>query len=101
MKACHRAKVPLGSSKVAAAWERAKQNLLPLPPKVMAIQKPDFQLLCAFFREMQAGAGDGNEWFVVTTIVKDPAYLRAPFVTSSHFRREPDGSKWHPSPCKT
>ncbi len=64
MKACHRAKVPLGSSVVAAAWERAKQNLLPLPPKVMAIQKPDFQLLCAFFREMQAGAGDGNEWFV-------------------------------------
>jgi hypothetical protein len=44
---------------------------------------------------------DGNEWFVVTTIVKDPMYLRAPFVTSSHFRREPDGSKWHPSPCKS
>ena len=64
LKACHRAKVPLGSSIVAAAWERAKQNLLPLPPKVMAIQKPDFQLLCAFFREMQAGMGDGNEWFV-------------------------------------
>jgi len=64
MKACHRAKVPLGSSIVAAAWERAKQNLLPLPPKVLAIQKPDFQLLCAFFREMQTGAGDGNEWFV-------------------------------------
>ena len=64
MKACHRAKVPLGSSVVAAAWERAKQNLLPLPPKVMAIQKPDFQLLCAFLREMQAGVGEGNEWFV-------------------------------------
>jgi hypothetical protein len=64
LKACHRAKVPLGSSVVAAAWERAKQNLLPLPPKVLAIQKPDFRLLCAFFREMQAGAGDGNEWFV-------------------------------------
>jgi hypothetical protein len=44
---------------------------------------------------------DGNEWFVVTTIVKDPMYLRAPFVTSSHFRREPDGSKWHPTPCKS
>ena len=64
MKACHRAKVPLGSSKVATAWERARQNLLPLPPKVMAIQKPDFRLLCAFFREMQAGEGSGKEWFV-------------------------------------
>ena len=64
MKACHRAKIPMGSSKVAAAWERAKQNLLPLPKKVMAIQKPDFRLLCAFFREMQAGEGPGKEWFV-------------------------------------
>jgi Bifunctional DNA primase/polymerase, N-terminal len=64
LKACHRAKVPLGSVKVAGAWERAKQNLLPLPPKVMALNKPDFQLLCAFFREMQVDAGDGNEWFV-------------------------------------
>jgi len=42
---------------------------------------------------------DGNEWFVVTTRVEDPMYLLAPFVTSSHFRREPDGSKWHPAAC--
>jgi hypothetical protein len=46
---------------------------------------------------------DGNEWFVVTTVVHDPMYLRGigDFVTSSHFRREPDGSKWHPKPCKS
>lgn len=44
---------------------------------------------------------DGNEWFVVTTQVDDPLYLRAPFITSSHFRREPDGSKWHPKPCRS
>jgi hypothetical protein len=43
---------------------------------------------------------DGNEWFVVTTQVDDPAYLKTPFVTSSHFRREADGSRWHPRPCK-
>jgi hypothetical protein len=42
---------------------------------------------------------DGHEWFVVTTQVDDPTYLRAPFVTSSHFRREPDGSKWRPAAC--
>lgn len=46
-------------------------------------------------------APDGNEWFVVTTQVDDPTYLRAPFITSSHFRREADGSKWHPTPCKS
>jgi hypothetical protein len=44
---------------------------------------------------------DGNEWFVVTTQVDDPLYLRAPFVTSSHFRREADGSKWRPKPCNS
>ena len=43
---------------------------------------------------------DGSEWFVVTTVIDDPTYLRAQFVTSSNFRREPDGAKWHPAPCK-
>jgi hypothetical protein len=44
---------------------------------------------------------DGEEWFVVTTIVEDPQYLNGPFVTSSHFRREPDGSKWDPQSCRS
>jgi hypothetical protein len=43
---------------------------------------------------------DGSEWLVVTTIVNDPKYLTREFVTSSHFRREPDGSGWRPSPCR-
>lgn len=42
----------------------------------------------------------GDEWLVVTTIVEDPTYLSDHFVTSSHFRREPDGSKWNPKPCR-
>jgi hypothetical protein len=44
---------------------------------------------------------DGSEWFVVTTQVVDPEYLLGPLVTSSHFRREPDASKWAPKPCRT
>jgi len=43
---------------------------------------------------------DGAEWFVVTTAVDDPEYLLTRFVTSSHFRREMDASKWNPRPCK-
>jgi len=43
----------------------------------------------------------GAEWFTVTTIVDDPQYLNQPFITSTHFRKEPDGSKWNPSPCHT
>jgi hypothetical protein len=42
---------------------------------------------------------DGPDWFVVTTIVRDPQYLGDPWVTTSHFKKEPDGSKWAPAPC--
>jgi hypothetical protein len=45
-------------------------------------------------------APDRTEWFVVTTQVDDPEYLVNRFVTSSHFRREADASKWNPRPCK-
>jgi len=43
---------------------------------------------------------NGDEWFVVTTVVNDPKYLQQEFVTSSHFKKEADGSKWSPSSCK-
>ena len=43
---------------------------------------------------------DTSEWFVVTTQVVDPEYLLGRLVTSSHFRRESDASKWSPKPCK-
>ena len=42
----------------------------------------------------------GDEWFSVTAIVDDPKYFSQPFTTSSHFKREPDGSRWRPSPCR-
>ena len=45
-------------------------------------------------------APDNSEWLVVTTIVNDPKYLAQEFVTSTHFRKEPNGSKWDPAPCK-
>jgi hypothetical protein len=44
---------------------------------------------------------NGDEWIAVTTIVTDPRFLNQDFVTSSHFKKEPDGSKWNPSTCKT
>jgi hypothetical protein len=46
-------------------------------------------------------APNGDEWLVVTTIVSDPRYLQADFVTSSHFRKEPNGAKWDPTPCRS
>jgi hypothetical protein len=45
-------------------------------------------------------APNGDEWLVVTAIVADPQYLNGRFITSSHFKREQDRSKWNPQPCK-
>lgn len=42
---------------------------------------------------------NGDTWFVVTTVVEDPQFLTEPFVTSTNFKKEPDASKWSPSPC--
>jgi hypothetical protein len=42
---------------------------------------------------------NGDEWLTVTTIVHDPQYLQTDFITSTHFKREADASKWNPKPC--
>jgi hypothetical protein len=42
---------------------------------------------------------NGETWFVVTTIVEDPQNLNEPFVTSTNFKKEADGSKFAPVPC--
>jgi hypothetical protein len=44
---------------------------------------------------------DGGRLLLVTTIVEDPVYLNAPYVVSPHFKKEPDGSKWDPTPCSS
>jgi hypothetical protein len=43
----------------------------------------------------------GTDWMTVFTIVEDPHYLNQPFITSTHFKREPDRSKWMPTPCES
>lgn len=44
---------------------------------------------------------EGSEqWFIVTTMVDDPQYLSERLVISSNFRREENGAKWAPRPCK-
>jgi len=43
---------------------------------------------------------NGDAYLIVTTIVEDPQYLNTRYARSSHFTREPDGSKWKPSPCE-
>ena len=45
-------------------------------------------------------APNDDRWLLVTTIVDDPTYLNQPFYTSTHFKYEPDGSKWDAVACR-
>ena len=47
------------------------------------------------------GQQPSGEYLVVTTVVDDPRYLTQPFIVSSHFKKEADGSKWDPTPCSS
>jgi hypothetical protein len=42
---------------------------------------------------------DGDRWLTVTSVLTDPVYLQLPYAFTSVFRKEPDGSRWHPTPC--
>jgi hypothetical protein len=44
---------------------------------------------------------DDLDLLLVTTIEEDPVYLREPFYTSTHFKREADDSKFKPTGCYT
>ncbi len=44
---------------------------------------------------------DGGKLLLVTTTVEDPVYLTGPYIVSPHFKKEPDGSKWDPTPCSS
>jgi hypothetical protein len=42
---------------------------------------------------------NGTQWFVVTAVIHDPENLLVDYILSTNFRKEPDGSKFRPSPC--
>ena len=48
-----------------------------------------------------APLADAGRLLLVTTIVEDPEYLTGPYIVSPHFKKEPDGSKWDPTPCSS
>jgi hypothetical protein len=42
---------------------------------------------------------DDTTMMVVTALVQDPVNLEQRYIVISHFKKEPDGSKWDPTPC--
>jgi hypothetical protein len=44
---------------------------------------------------------NGEQWLTITTLVEDPQYLRTTRLTAPIFKKEPNGSKWDPTPCSS
>jgi hypothetical protein len=42
---------------------------------------------------------NGDHWITITSTVEDSKYLREPWVTALHFKKESDGARWDPAPC--
>jgi hypothetical protein len=42
----------------------------------------------------------GENWLIVKTVVDDPRYMTQPYIVSSQFKKEPNASKWSPTPCE-
>ena len=43
---------------------------------------------------------NGDEWLLVVTVIED-VNLSQPYYLSTHFKREPDGDNFNPTPCRT
>jgi hypothetical protein len=87
-----RAPPRVGSLKVVTTSIRAgflRRNGVPYSDNVVMTE---------YFDRHRAGDID---LLTVLTVIEDPQYLDQPFITSTHFKPEPDASKWTPSPCGT
>jgi hypothetical protein len=42
---------------------------------------------------------NGEEWLTITTQIDDTRYLPSARLVAPVFKKEPDGSKWDPTPC--
>jgi hypothetical protein len=49
-----------------------------------------------FYRHNGPGA---LEWLTVTTVIDDSRFLARPFITSTDFKKEPNGSRFKSTPC--
>jgi hypothetical protein len=43
---------------------------------------------------------NGDTWLILTSVLDDPQYLLQPYMLTTHYKREPDGSKFNPRPCE-
>jgi hypothetical protein len=89
---------PGGAPREGGSLQVTTRNLLPGWLRRNGVPYSERTELTEFFDWFQAPNGD--EWLVATTIVQDPVYHFERYITSSHFRRETDDSRWSPSACR-
>ena len=102
-----------------AEWERILQpgglgvSIQQAPPRIGSLKVVTTNLRAGYLRKngvpysedtvvteyFDRLAAEGSDWLTVLTTVDDPRYLSQQFITSTHFKREPDASKWMPTPC--
>jgi hypothetical protein len=107
----HTAAAPSWQGESSAAWERANgaggggslrvvtSNLRPGYLRKNGVPYSDRTIVTENFDV--APLPDGGRLLLVTTTVEDPVYLTGPYIVSPHFKKEPDGSKWDPTPCSS
>jgi hypothetical protein len=44
---------------------------------------------------------NGEQWLTITTQIEDPQYLSGVRLVAPVFKKEPNGSKWDPTPCSS
>jgi hypothetical protein len=91
---------PMQSHTVAAeggSLAAITQDLLPGYLQTNGVPYSEGTILREFFDLVKTP--DGIQYLVVTSIVEDPTYLNQPYVTTTPFKREPDGKKWDPESC--
>jgi hypothetical protein len=73
------------------------RNLLPGYLQKNGVPYSANTVLTEYFNRLDEPNGDS--WLLDISSMVDPQYLRATFIRSTNYKREPDGSKWDPSPC--
>jgi hypothetical protein len=43
---------------------------------------------------------NGDRWLIITTVIEDPQYIQGRWVTSTNFKKVPNGQSWTPTPCE-
>jgi hypothetical protein len=97
-----------------AAWEKAGSAGAPLPGRGGTVHVVTMHMRPGYLRKNgvpYSGSAilteyydrfdrNGISYLIVTSIIDDPTYLKIRFNTAAEFQREPDGSKWNPTPCR-